>query len=101
MGQRAENIRPTPRRPLDWRARGKVMARCYSREADAFICNWCCSRLQAYQVVIDHWMPLALGGQDDDENLCVSCAWCNSVKGSLHPDDAEVKINALLDGALS
>lgn len=38
-------------------------------------------------LVIDHVMPLALGGSfDDPTNLQVLCARCNSYKGAMHPD---------------
>jgi hypothetical protein len=31
---------------------------------------------------IDHIRPTALGGDDDEENLCLSCPRCNGFKGS-------------------
>lgn len=34
------------------------------------------------QMEIDHIQPLALGGIDDEENLCYSCPRCNRFKGS-------------------
>lgn len=75
------------------------MARCYLASDNCFVCHWCCARLAEGQVVIDHWMPVARGGGNDPENLVVSCARCNSLKSDLPPDEAEIKINDLLEAA--
>ena len=32
---------------------------------------------------VEHIIPLASGGSSDESNLCLSCAWCNSYKGSI------------------
>lgn len=85
------------REHISWRVRGLVMARSYHAKDKAFICGFCMARLSHEDVVIDHIMPLALGGSNDAENLNVLCARCNSIKGALHPDDAEDRIFDLLD----
>ena len=82
------------RKTLNWRTRGAVMARSYHRHDDSFICNWCCARLSASEVVIDHIEPLARGGNDDLENLTVACVQCNLIKSDAPPDVAEERINA-------
>lgn len=84
------------RKALSWRVRGLVMAQSYLRSDDCFICNWCCARLTHKQVVIDHVMPLALGGTDELSNLTVACADCNAMKGAREPQEAEEAINAVL-----
>lgn len=85
------------RKAISWRVRGKVMALAWHRPWNGFLCHWCMSPLSESEVVIDHLMPLALGGTDDVDNLVVACQRCNSVKGAMHPDDAEDFINAMLD----
>ena len=30
--------------------------------------------------VVDHVIPTSRGGTNEDDNLCLSCAWCNSFK---------------------
>ena len=85
------------REHLSWRVRGLVMARSYYAPDKAFICGCCMKRMTHEEVVIDHIMPLALGGTNDIDNLDALCARCNSVKGAMHPADAEEKIFAMLD----
>jgi hypothetical protein len=31
---------------------------------------------------VEHIIPLTKGGRSTEENLCLSCAWCNSFKGA-------------------
>lgn len=51
------------------------------------------------EVVIDHIMPVALGGTNDAENLQVTCWRCNAWKSDKTPEDAEEYIHDLLDAA--
>ena len=37
--------------------------------------------------VIDHITPLAMGGEDDVENLSCTCYPCNLFKGNILPSD--------------
>jgi 5-methylcytosine-specific restriction endonuclease McrA len=46
-------------------------------------------------VVIDHIVPLALGGTNDPSNLTVACETCNAIKRDMDPGDAEEMINAI------
>lgn len=46
------------------------------------------------KVVIDHVMPVALGGSNHPDNLAISCFQCNMKKGSLHPRVAELWLQA-------
>ena len=85
---------------INWRVRGAVMAASFHRHDDAFICNWCCARLDADAVVIDHILPVAKGGTNDRENLTVSCERCNQIKRDKLPDCAELAINAHMDRLL-
>lgn len=86
------------RRPgISWRVRGDVMRTSWSRHHDAYLCNYCLKELSAYDVVIDHIMPVALGGGNEFENLQVTCRRCNQWKSDMHPDVAEEYINDKLD----
>lgn len=82
---------------LSWRVRGQVMAECYDRHSKRFICSWCCARLTADEVVIDHIDAVANGGTNDTENLCVSCRKCNAQKAAKPKDVAEFEINERLE----
>jgi len=37
--------------------------------------------------VIDHKIPLSIGGSNNDENLTASCLKCNSVKSNRTPEE--------------
>ena len=58
-------------------------------------CGYCRTSqlISAAQMHVEHIIPLAKGGSDDEENLCLACAWCNSYKGSkvvaIDPDTGE------------
>lgn len=40
-------------------------------------------------MTIDHYVPRALGGGDEESNLMVACFTCNVLKGDTHPDDLD------------
>ncbi len=85
------------RKAISWRVRGLVMARSYLRDDDRFVCQWCMGRLTEDQVVIDHFEPVARGGGNDPDNLCVSCARCNAVKSDMPPFEAEIHLNEIFE----
>jgi hypothetical protein len=45
-------------------------------------CEYCQTDqvISGAQMHIEHIMPLSEGGPSTEENLCLSCAWCNSYK---------------------
>lgn len=47
-------------------------------------CEYCqtSQHLSGAQMHIDHIIPLAKKGTSTLDNLCLSCAWCNSFKGA-------------------
>lgn len=47
-------------------------------ERDGTVCTYCSTTEGPF--VVDHIVPLAQGGTNDDENLCVACRYCNSSK---------------------
>lgn len=53
------------------------------RQAGGERCGYCHSpqRLVFGRLEIDHIVPTALGGRDDEGNLCLACSLCNGYKG--------------------
>ncbi len=47
-------------------------------------CGYCLTdqRLSGAQMHIEHILPRARGGRSERSNLWLSCAWCNSYKGT-------------------
>jgi len=70
---------------------------------DGFACRYCGARPEdGGELVVDHVLPVALGGSDQPENLVAACAVCNSGKASVPLDAvtvAEVNADALAYGA--
>ena len=50
-------------------------------------CAYCECPLTHREDTIDHFMPKALGGTNDRENLRLACNPCNEEKADMHPDD--------------
>jgi len=50
---------------------------------------------------IDHIIPISQGGNDNLENLCLVCKWCNSVKRNKNKDDFLKYIQPYLEGKVS
>ena len=48
-------------------------------------CGYCLTdqRISGAQMHIEHLIPRAMGGLSEQSNLWLSCAWCNSYKGTL------------------
>lgn len=53
---------------------------------DDFACRYCGGRAPDVELTVDHVVPVALGGNDDPQNLVTACATCNSGKASSAPD---------------
>lgn len=47
-------------------------------------CGYCLApqRLVLWALEIDHIIPVAEGGSDDEENLCLACRACNNAKST-------------------
>jgi hypothetical protein len=56
------------------RVRFKIFAR------DNFTCRYCGKQSDAVPLVIDHMIPVAQGGTNDEENLITACEPCNQGK---------------------
>lgn len=52
-------------------------------------CSYCQRPLTLTTMTIDHYVPRALGGGDEESNLMVACFTCNVLKGDTHPDDLD------------
>ena len=55
---------------------------------DNFTCRYC--RETEGKLVVDHVLPVALGGSDDADNLVAACHDCNAGKASTSPTEAMV-----------
>jgi 5-methylcytosine-specific restriction endonuclease McrA len=86
---RVLNARVGPRKPyrdfLKW-----------ARTAPSIQCYWCKAKTKGHHRHVDHIIPLAKGGADAVENLCIACAHCNRSKCALMPEEfagqAELKL---------
>jgi excisionase family DNA binding protein len=56
-------------------------------DRDGKRCRYCGKNTNRATRLIDHYLPVSLGGTATLENLVVACVLCNRRKGSLHPDD--------------
>lgn len=66
----------TRRTPLPGSLRAKVLKR------DGHRCRYCGRRFPAKQLHVDHVVPVARGGRDDERNLVTACVACNLAKGA-------------------
>lgn len=66
----------------------------FSRKAlvkrDKSTCLYCCRKLTASQVTIDHVLPRAQGGVTSFTNCVVSCQTCNNKKADRTPEQANM-----------
>jgi putative phage-type endonuclease len=50
-------------------------------------CRYCGCTLTTRTATLDHRVPLALGGADDDSNYVLACKGCNSAKADKRPEE--------------
>ena len=60
---------------------------------DGWLCVYCWQKRPRRRLVIDHKMPIVLGGSDDDSNLVTSCRKCNRAKGTMTYDEYMLMLN--------
>lgn len=53
--------------------------------ADGLICQYCGKKMGDVQLTIDHFIPLELGGVNNQSNYLSACRRCNKNKGSIDP----------------
>lgn len=56
---------------------------------DRFRCMYCGRKMDGryVQLTVDHFMPLELGGANDESNYLAACRKCNKDKGAIHPEE--------------
>ncbi len=74
--------------------KAKIKRKNYSNEERKIIynksggrCELCGRKILLEDMTIDHITPLAMGGEDDVENLSCTCYPCNLFKGNILPSD--------------
>lgn len=90
-------LTPAPLLGSRGRALAKALRRCSRKQWDSQggCCYWCGEELKVSKDIfelggqyhIDHYMPLALGGDNTPENIVISCIPCNRKKGDDHPEE--------------
>jgi 5-methylcytosine-specific restriction endonuclease McrA len=55
--------------------------------ADGLVCMYCQRKMGEVQLTIDHFIPLEMGGANDQSNYLSACRRCNKDKGSEPPKD--------------
>lgn len=58
---------------------------------DGHACRYCGAMAPDVRLVVDHVMPVALGGTDEPSNLATACFDCNAGKASVAPDSPIVE----------
>jgi 5-methylcytosine-specific restriction endonuclease McrA len=76
------NLKPCARHPDHRPGRGSTRAwrklRTRILRRDNHTCFYCAAEANT----VDHRIPVARGGTDDDSNLVAACASCNGTKGT-------------------
>ncbi len=65
-------------------------------QKSATVCYWCEESLKDKKIHIDHYYPIALGGEHTLGNLVVSCSKCNRSKQARMPEEFANSIGRLL-----
>ena len=66
----------TKRKVLSKKVRFEIFKR------DVFTCQYCGSKPPSVVLEVDHIIPVASGGDNDEDNLVTSCFDCNRGKGA-------------------
>ncbi len=54
---------------------------------DGLLCLFCGREMGDVSLTVDHFMPLELGGENDETNYITACRKCNKRKGNRHPEE--------------
>ena len=72
-------------RKLRWEISGAVQQKVWAK--DGFKCMYCGYAMGQGRVMsVDHFIPLELGGKNDESNYLTACRPCNKDKGSENPN---------------
>lgn len=63
---------------------------------DNHACRYCGAKAPDVELVVDHVVPITLGGTNDPENLTAACQPCNNGKGSV-PAGAPLVADVAMD----
>ena len=55
--------------------------------ADQFACVYCGAKMGDTLLTIDHFVPLELGGANNETNFVSACRACNKKKGDKYPEE--------------
>lgn len=66
--------------------RTKILAR------DRYRCQYCGLRGSAFELTVDHILPVSRGGLSSAENLVAACFACNQRKGNRTPEEARMPL---------
>ncbi len=64
---------------------GETQQRVWAR--DGFACVYCGAKMGKMLMSIDHFIPLELGGKNDESNYVTSCRRDNKAKGMMMPEE--------------
>lgn len=64
---------------------GEMQQRVWVR--DGCECIFCGAKMGKTLLTVDHWIPLELGGANDETNYVTACRRCNKAKGALAPEE--------------
>ena len=78
------DIRGRQRRSSSKRTR--ILAR------DHYRCQYCGTRGGAFDLTMDHILPVSRGGSTSPDNLVAACFACNQKKGSRTPEEARMPL---------
>lgn len=70
-------------RKVRWEISGAVQQKVWA--ADGFQCQYCGAKMGKALMTIDHFMPLELGGKNDETNYLTACKKCNKDKANMDP----------------
>ena len=59
---------------------------------DAHTCQYCGEMPGRQELTVDHVLPRSQGGAHSWQNLVTACKPCNQRKGSLTPDEAQMRL---------
>lgn len=68
------------RKPLSKKRRFDILQR------DGFVCQYCGQGAPSVTLHVDHIIPVAHGGKNDDDNLVTACEACNNGKSARFHD---------------
>jgi 5-methylcytosine-specific restriction endonuclease McrA len=59
---------------------------------DHYTCQYCGVKPPKEELTIDHILPRSRGGRSNWENVVLACQSCNSRKGSMLPEEANMRL---------